>query len=109
MEKLKYDNIFNDIPQKSAEEIFETLVKAGDVRIERIISTGQSSPENFWYDQNENEFVILLEGSAQLKFDDGEIIDLKKGAWTFIPAHKKHRVEKTDEKTPSVWLAFFWK
>ncbi len=109
MEKISYGNIFSDVPQKAKEELFETLAEKENVRVERIVSTGQSSPECFWYDQDENEFVIVLNGSSQIKFDDGEIVEMKKGDWLFIPAHKKHRVEETDSEQPTVWLAIFWK
>ncbi len=109
MNGILFGNLFEKINENAKEEVFETIFERKDVRIERIISTGQSSPENFWYDQEENEFVALLKGSAQIKFIGGKIFDLKEGDWLLIPARVKHRVEKTDKKTPTVWLAFFFK
>ena len=109
MNKTLYDNILKNIPNKIDEEIIENLINAGNVRIERIISHGQASPECFWYDQDENEFVIVLSGYGQIKFEDGEIVDMKEGDWLYIPAHKKHRVEQTDKENKTVWLAVFFK
>ncbi len=109
MNQIFNNNIFKNIPDKIDEEIIENLINAGNVRIERIISHGQASPECFWYDQDENEFVIVLSGYGQIKFEDGEIIDMKEGDWLYIPAHKKHRVEQTDKENKTVWLAVFFK
>ena len=85
------------------------LLSAEDVRVERIVSFGQVSPEGFWYDQDENEWVLLLEGSATLGFEDGSTQDLKPGDHLNIPAGQRHRVEKTDQKGRTVWLAVFTK
>ena len=64
------------------------------MRIERIVSTGQASPPGFWYDQPDDEFVVLLTGAARLRFEDGDVtIDMKPGDWVEIPAHVRHRVE----------------
>jgi cupin 2 domain-containing protein len=76
------------------------------VRIERIVSTGQASPPGFWYDQPDDEFVVLLTGGARLRFEDGEVtLDMKPGDWVEIPAHVRHRVESTQADPPTVWLA----
>lgn len=104
MNKIK--NFFDDIPQ-SADEIIQELVRSGNVRIERIISNGNSSPAGFWYDQDENEWVMLLKGSAKLEFED-DIAELAEGNYIFIPAHMKHRVAETSADGETVWLAFFW-
>jgi cupin 2 domain-containing protein len=83
-------------------EIVQTLHVHGNVRIERILSHGQASPEGFWYDQEQAEWVTLLEGAATLRFED-EVVALKPGDHVYIPAHRKHRVDWT---TPdAVWLA----
>ncbi|MHB8801619.1 MAG: cupin domain-containing protein, partial [Rhodocyclaceae bacterium] len=75
-------------------------------RIERIVSTGQASPEGFWYDQPRDEWVLLLSGSAGLRFaDEADVRELRPGDWLLIPAGCKHRVEWTDAAQPSVWLA----
>ncbi len=101
-------NIFDDIKVDKKEEIFEVLFQNQVVKIEKIISNGQTSKPNFWYNQEEIEFVILLSGEAQIEFED-EIIDLKKGDYTLISAHRKHRVAFTDTKNPTIWLAVFIK
>lgn len=82
------------------------LLKRAGLRIERIVSTGQASPEGFWYNQPQDEWVVLLSGSAGLRFEcETEERKLKPGDWLQIPAHVRHRVEWTDAATPSVWLA----
>jgi len=99
-------NIFRSIQKDFPEELIEILVKAEHVKMERIISRGHSSPGNFWYDQDKNEFIILLKGSAGLRFQDTkETILLNPGDYMEIPAHKKHRVEWTDPDVNTVWLA----
>lgn len=91
------------------DEVTEVLASGRNVRIERIVSMGQSSPSGFWYDQDEEEFVVLLSGSAVLLFEDGrQYVDLKAGEAVLIHAHVKHRVESTDKKKKSVWLAVFF-
>jgi cupin 2 domain-containing protein len=105
---MRAGNIFSDIPEHVPDEMFEMLAGAGRVRIERIVSDGHASPEGFRYDQEENEFVLLLKGSAALRFDgEDEIVILKPGDWVDIPAHVHHRVEWTDPNQKTVWLAVF--
>lgn len=98
-------NIFQNIAD-SDEEIFENLLEDKDVRIERIISSGQSSPEDFWYDQSEDEWVLLLRGAAELEFES-ETIKLAPGEYLLIPAHKRHRVKSTAKNEKTIWLAIF--
>ncbi|MEN8193953.1 MAG: cupin domain-containing protein [Bacteroidota bacterium] len=102
------NNIFKDIPQYLPEELFETIAQSENVKIERIVSDGHCSPLNFWYDQDQNEFVILLQGNAVLEFEDGSKLELNDGDYHLIPAHKKHRVAFTDTSTKTVWLAVFY-
>jgi len=101
-------NIFDQIPECASEEHMMELLSAEGIRIERIVSFGQGSPAGFWYDQPENEWVLLLEGSAQLRFED-RVVDLSKGDCLNIPAGRRHRVEKTSETGRTVWLAVFYK
>ena len=101
-------NLLANIPTSLPEELFETLVSAKNVRIERIVSTGQSSPSDFWYDQDDNEFVIVLQGSAVLEFEGEERV-LTSGSYLFIPSHQKHRVKSTSQSEPTVWLAVFYR
>lgn len=102
-------NIFSSIPDHVEAEIFEDLLTHDNVRIERIISKGQSSPTQGWYDQKEHEWVIVLKGSAIIAFEDGREIKLLKGDFLTIPAHAKHRVKWTDPKCITIWLAVFYK
>ena len=99
-------NIY-DLPRElTGEEWFEPIASgSGQTRIERIISTGQSSPEEFWYDQDQAEFVMLLQGQATLAFSDGEEVELNPGDWILVPARDRHRVVSTTSKPPCVWLA----
>lgn len=102
------NNIFSDIPSSIDQEIFESLVSRDNIRIERIISHGQSSPETGWYDQAENEWVIVLSGSASLLLEGDSEMELKAGDYVFIPAHHRHKVLKTDSRQPTIWLAIFF-
>ena len=98
-------NIFNLPLSLPHEELFETLVSADNILIERIISTGQTTPPGEWYDQDRDEWVILLQGEASLAYADGSKIQLTAGDYLLIPAHQKHRVEYTSSEPPCIWLA----
>ncbi len=99
-------NLFEDIPEKMPEEIFETLVEAKSFRLERIISDGQLTPEDEWYDEDENEWVILLKGRAALLLEgDKAPVILKPGDYLNLPAHRKHKVLWTDADEKTIWLA----
>jgi cupin 2 domain-containing protein len=97
------DNLFADGPPNLPAELFTTLLDAANVRIERIVSYGHASPESFWYDQVQNEWVVVLKGAARLRFED-RTIGMKPGDFIDIPAHKKHRMEWTAPDEPTVWL-----
>lgn len=106
---MKNPNIF-DIPEDIKQEYFETLFKGdGEFKIERIVSTGQVTPENEWYDQEKDEFVILIQGESKLLFLDKnsseKIVEIKKGDNIFIKAHEKHRVIYTSSDPPCIWIA----
>ena len=102
-------NLFTDLPNSLPKELVDVLAETDSIRIERIVSTGQSSPERFWYDQDEHEFVVVLKGEAALLFDDDEnSMHLEPGDFINIPAHRKHRVESTSPNEPTVWLAVFY-
>ena len=107
---MKRGNIFSFIAGRLPDELFETLAGAsGKARIERIVSDGHASPKDFWYDQEEPEWVLLLKGGAGLKFEGKEeTVVLNPGDWIDIPAHVKHRVEWTDPSEKTVWLAVFY-
>ena len=97
-------NLFADLPDHLPEELVTTLLDAGDVRIERIISHGHASSEGFWYDQDRHEFVVVLRGRARLRFEDGPM-EMKPGDFVNIPAHTRHRVDWTTPDEPTIWLA----
>jgi cupin 2 domain-containing protein len=105
---MQNGHLLQPLPPAGPDEALDTLVARGAVRIERIVSFGHSSPDGFWYDQAEDEFVVLLAGSATLRFDDGRTLDLTPGAWIDIPAHRRHRVEATAADEATVWLTVFW-
>lgn len=100
-------NLLSSLPATLPDEITEILVQAKHVRIERIVSQGHVSPDGFWYDQTENEFVLLIHGVARLRFED-EVVEITAGDWVNVPAHRKHRVEWTTPKTRTIWLAVFY-
>ena len=99
-------NLFANLPTDLSDEVVESLVKGTGVRIERIISTGHSSPDGFWYDQDEDEWVVLLRGAARLVFaDEPQPVELRPGDFGNLPAHRKHRVAWTTPDEPTIWLA----
>ena len=99
---MKPENIFDNIPTDIKEEIFEKILENEKFKLERIISETHASPPNFWYNQDKNEFVILLKGSAQLSFRGGKSITLKPGDYLNIPAHFEHRVDWTDDSEKTI-------
>ena len=96
-------NLFADLPAASDGEDFLTLCENASVKIERIVSHSHRSPENFWYDQGEDEWVIVLRGTATLEFASGELVELRAGDYFMVPRHERHRVAGTGEET--IWLA----
>lgn len=100
-------NIFGGLPQHLPQEVMETLIQAADVRIERIVSHGHASAADFWYDQPQHEWVIVLKGAARLQFKDGTVA-MNMGDYINIPAHQKHRVDWTTPDEPTVWLAVYY-
>ncbi|TLT00230.1 cupin domain-containing protein [Aliarcobacter cibarius] len=104
---LKKYNIFDKVIIDKNEEIFFQIFKNESIRVERIVSNGQKSPENFWYEQEENEYILLLSGNAILEFEDFEV-ELKKGDCLNIEAMQKHRVKFTSLDEPTIWFAVFY-
>ncbi|MBD3634296.1 MAG: cupin domain-containing protein [Methylophaga sp.] len=102
------NNIFSDLPTSLDQEVFEDILNRENIRIERIISQGHSAPETGWFDQDKNEWVIVLTGSASLLFEGQDEIELSAGDYLMIPAHQRHRVLKTDPEQPTIWLAIFF-
>ena len=104
-------NVFDNIPAELPEELVTILVLNQNVKIERIVSDGHTSAEDFWYDQEQNEWVLLMSGSAALSIekDSGvERVELNSGDHLLIPAHQRHRVESTSNTEKTVWLAVFF-
>ncbi len=98
-----------ELPAGTPEELFETLRQGSGVRIERILSRGHSSPPGFWYDQAEEETVVVIAGAAELELaDPEERVRLVAGDLFTLPAHRRHRVAWTDPSTTTVWLALFY-
>jgi cupin 2 domain-containing protein len=97
-------NIF-ELPRAPLQEELATVVaESGNVRVERVISTGQVSG---WYDQPETEIVVLLEGGADIEYADGGTVTLSKGDTLLIEPHVRHRVSFTSAEPPCVWLCIF--
>jgi len=103
------DNLFANLPADTSLEQIEPLLESATVRIERIVSHGQSTAADDWYDQDENEWVVLLKGEAELRFaGDEELLTMHPGNFIHIPAHRRHRVESTAADQPTIWLAIFY-
>ena len=103
-------SLFGDAPIDLPDEQFSTLLETGEFRLERIVSNGQSTPDGEWLDQDDNEWVLLLQGSAVMGFaDPSNSKTLGPGDYLHIPAHTRHRVEKTDPDQPTIWLALHYR
>lgn len=103
-------NLLDALPANLPEELFTTLFRGNNFRVERIVSQGHASPLDFWYDQDDNEWVLLLEGNAAIQFEgDAEPVELRRGSYLNIPAHAKHRVVWTDPDQKTVWLAIHYR
>jgi cupin 2 domain-containing protein len=91
------------------EELTEVLAESNSIRIERIVSHSHASPEGFWYDQDENEWIVVLKGRAKLLFEgEDKPVEMGPGDFVNITAHRKHRVDWTTPAEPTVWLAVFY-
>ena len=105
---MEQQNLFTSIPNNRSEEIFQTLISSDEISIERIISKGHKSEQNFWYDQDLNEWILLIKGAARLEFSD-KTLNLKPGDYVNIIAHEKHRVDWTTPDEETIWLAIFYR
>ena len=100
-------NLF-DLPDPlPADEEFTELLCSKNLRIERIVSSGQTTPTGNWYDQDEDEWVALIQGEAILEYENGEKLHLSAGDQVLLPAHCRHRVAYTSAQPPCIWLAVF--
>ena len=104
-------NLFDHLPPvTSSDEEFTTLLGEPGLIVQRIVSTGQASPPDFWYNQAEGEWVVVLEGEARLRFaDEAEARHLQAGDYVNIAPHRRHRVEWTPADRTTVWLAVFYR
>lgn len=98
-------NIFKNLPDNLDQEVFDLIAQNGQVKIERIISKGHTSPTEGWYDQEQNEWVIVLKGGAEIEFEGADKITLAQGDHVNIPAHTKHKVAWTSPDIETIWLA----
>ena len=100
------NNIFDSIPENFKKEIIENIYVKQNLVIERIISNGQATPTGQWYDQNKDEWLILMQGDATILLEDNhQLINLTAGDYLLIPAHTRHRVEWTRPNFNTIWLA----
>jgi len=102
-------NIFDLEGWNRQMELFTPLFEQPAFRFERILTAGQTSPASGWYDQDENEMVILLQGNATIEFDDDVKSELKAGDMLIIEKFRKHKVSYTSSEPPCIWLVAFWR
>jgi cupin 2 domain-containing protein len=96
-------NVFAKLPKEMDREDFLILFENSSAKVERIVSHSHSSPQGFWYDQDWDEWVVIMRGSATLEFEGNQLVELKEGDCMTIAKHVKHRVARTSRET--VWLA----
>ena len=110
MTGVERGNIFSSIAKRAADEELTTLLATGNLRVERIVSQGHSTPEDVWYDQEWAEWVVVVRGSAELLFEhESAPRILGVGDYVHIPPHARHRVSATDPGGPTVWLALHYR
>ena len=106
---MELNNLFDGIPSSLADELFTPLINTPGLQVERIVSQGQGSEEDDWYDQPRSEWVVLLQGAAKLLFEEGlQVVELGPGDYLLIPAHCRHKVIWTPADQQSVWLAIHY-
>lgn len=102
-------NLYRDIPEVVEDELFQPLIETNHFRLERILSKGHATPPGEWYNQDREEWVVLLRGSAGLLFEgEKEIQVMGPGDYLHISSHRRHRVEWTDPKGETIWLALHY-
>jgi cupin 2 domain-containing protein len=105
---MLHGDLAADIPDSLADELITPLLRGRGVRVERIVSRGHRSPPGFWYDQDENELVLVIAGEGRLEIEGLEERTLRAGQWLEIPAHVRHRVSWTPPDRDTIWLAVFY-
>ncbi len=106
--ELMKKSLLANLPADFSQEFFKEIINTGHIRIEQIVSKGHTSPEQGWYDQDENEWVVVIKVAIELTFESGEIIKMMTGDYINIEAHNKHRVTWTDPDEETIWLAVFY-
>ena len=102
-------NLFAAIPDDLSRELFDTLLDTDSFRVERIVSHGHASPPGFWYDQDQAEWIVVLQGAARIRFaTHDKPVEMQPADWINIDAHEKHRVEWTTPEGPTIWLAIHY-
>lgn len=102
---IKRGNLYADATAKPGEEVLETLAGNDQIRIVRIVSNNAETPVNTWYEQEEDEWVVVLQGNGVVEIEDGETINLNPGDWIHFPPFVRHRVAQTSADPPCIWLA----
>lgn len=100
------NNIFsNDENADFGSELFFELFKNGNCVIEKIVSAGQITEESRWLEEENDEWVILLQGKSELLFENGRREIMKEGDYLLIPSKTRHRVIYTSSNPKCIWLA----
>jgi cupin 2 domain-containing protein len=106
---METGHLYQNIPAELPDEMSACLAQSKSMKIERIVSRGHRSAPGFWYEQQDNEWVLLVKGEAELRFEkENRVVHLTEGMYVNIPAHEKHRVEWTREGVDTIWLAVFY-
>lgn len=103
---MEIKNILENTGEAGEEEQFKLLLKLPNCRIDRIVSAGHSSPEGFWYDQENDEWIMLVQGEATLEMEEKQV-EMKTGDYLFLPKNCKHRVKSTSVDPVCIWLCVF--
>ena len=99
-------NLFKGVDEARQQESFTELLAGQGFRLLRVVSNGHATPPGDWYDQDDDEWVVVLKGRGRLRLADGDtLVHMGPGDWILLPAHCRHRVEWTDPDQPTVWLA----
>ena len=102
-------NLFAGVPRAVPGELIEVLVRTPGARLERIVSRGHRTPDGEWYDQEWDEWVVVLSGRGRLRIEgESELVELGPGDSLLLRAHLRHRVEWTDPGADTVWLALHY-
>lgn len=102
-------NLLDSLPLAGQAESFEPVLERPGLRVERIVSRGHTTPPGQWYDQKQDEWVMLLDGAARLHIEGQGELHMRRGDAVLLPAHVRHRVEWTDPDQPTIWLAVhYW-